>query len=165
MMVAIRQLIADAIFPEGKEQRDRAEREANMDALTGVANRRALERALPTAERDPDVQVILFDANNFGKVNKMAGHLAGDHLLRDLAATIERCAGRFGFGTRVFRAGGDEFVILAPSRMAEALRNAVEAEFGSRQISGFAVSISGTIGKTFESADACLQARKAEAKA
>jgi diguanylate cyclase (GGDEF)-like protein len=160
-LTTLRRKVAALIYPEGDERRARAERLANVDALTNVANRRALDLALPTAEADPSMLVILFDANNFGKINKLVGHKAGDAML---ATTIERCAARYGFGSRVFRAGGDEFVVLAAERCAGFIREDVESEFGVRTIKTVEISVSGSIGATFEQADAVLQLRKEEAK-
>lgn len=161
---SLRRFIADWIFPEGLEQRNRSEREASIDPLTGLANRRAFDRARATAETDQETTVILFDANNFGKVNKTVGHTAGDALLRDLGAVIERCASRYGFGSRAFRIGGDEFVVLSSGKVADLIRMDVESEFGERTIGGFRISVSGTLGRTLDQADQILQARKQEAK-
>jgi diguanylate cyclase (GGDEF)-like protein len=164
LLTTVRRRLAALIYPEGEDRRERAERAANFDDLTQVANRRALDLALPAAEADPTMLVILFDANNFGKINKIAGHSKGDEVLRELAQVIERCASRYGFGSRVFRAGGDEFVVLAAERCAGFIRDDVETEFGVREIAGVSVSVSGTIAESFTAADATLQHRKGEAK-
>src|SRR5690606_26450384 len=66
---------------------------------------------------------------------------------------------------RIFRRGGDEFVILAPKDKAEAVRTRAEEIFGARQVGDVEVSLSGTVGDTFREADATLQALKAERKA
>lgn len=161
----IRRALAGALCPELVDERDRFERAANVDALTGVANRRALDRALPSAELDHSTAVVIFDADNFGQVNKVCGHAAGDRLLVEAARTIERAASRFGYGVRVFRAGGDEFVVLAPSATACLIRDEAEEEFGEREAcAGVRVSLTGTVGRTFDEADACLQQRKAARK-
>lgn len=165
LFFTIRQLVADAICPELRERRERAEREADFDSLTGVANRRAFDRALPAAEREPGTAVILFDANNFGRVNKVGGQLAGDAMLREVAKAIFTAARSHGFGGRVFRIGGDEFAVLCSLEAAESIRNFAEVLFGSRELrGGVVVSITGTVGASFYQADAELQARKAEAK-
>lgn len=162
----LRQRLASIICPELVDERDLFEREANRDALTGVANRRALDRALPEAERDPHTSVVLFDANGFGLVNKECGHAAGDELLRQMAHAIERAARRFRVGVRVFRSGGDEFVVLASAESAYHLRDEAEHEFGEVTVySGVRVSLSGTVGRTLREADLLLQARKCERKA
>src|SRR5690606_24023943 len=70
-----------------------------------------------------------------------------------------------GVPGRIFRRGGDEFVILAPKDKAEAVRTRAEEIFGARQVGNVEVSLPGTVGDTFREADATLQARKAERKA
>jgi len=160
-----RRLIAGALCPELVEQRDRFERLANTDQLTGVANRRALDRALPAAEADPHVHVVLFDANDFRPANKSCGHATGDQLIRMMSSAIVGAATARGFGSRVFRLGGDEFAVLASDTAAYLIRDEAEAAFGTLQIGpGLKVSISGTVGRTLAEADAALQARKAARK-
>jgi diguanylate cyclase (GGDEF)-like protein/putative nucleotidyltransferase with HDIG domain len=87
--------------------------EALTDALTGVGNRRALNRDLErvaTGRRDPAV-LALFDLDGFKHYNDSYGHPAGDALLQrlgaKLAAHVETC------GT-AYRMGGDEFCVLLP---------------------------------------------------
>ncbi len=171
ILVRTREFLAGVIAPEIMNERRRLEAErrdlirlANYDAVTGLANRRALDLAIPAAEADPETSVILIDANNFGKLNKLAGHRFGDVVLRDMAATIARQADLFGVAERVFRYGGDEFVILCPTRFANHLRDNVEAAFGLRFPGVGGVSLSGTVGDDLSSADATLQARKRERK-
>jgi len=167
-----REIIAEYIFPEGLRLRNEAERAANHDQLTGLANRRALDAALPAAEADPDTSIVLFDLNNFGQVNKLRGHAAGDWLLCEFADSLSCVALAYGCGPRVFRCGGDEFVALVPSQDAENFRSDVEALFGKFEIqelvpsatAAVCVSASGTTGPTFAAADARLQARKWAAK-
>jgi diguanylate cyclase len=162
--LSLRQKLADVICPENRERRERAERAANFDALTGLASRRAFELALPRAEGDPATAVVVFDANNFKAVNDTAGHLAGDAMLRECAKAIFTAARAHGFGERVFRLGGDEFAVLCSTEAAESIRNDAETLFGVRRVSGYPVSLSGTFGASYYQADALLQARKSEAK-
>lgn len=156
-----RKIFADTIFPEGKELRNKAERAANTDKLTGLASRRALDLALPTAEADKGTAVILFDANNFKFVNKVLSHTTGDGVLKNMAEVIKLAASRYKLAERVFRYGGDEFVILCPVELAEELRAVVERMYVPFILpDGTAVSISGTVGSTINEADQTLQARK-----
>lgn len=159
ILETVRRRVADFIAPEAMEQRRILERQANVDELTGLANRRALDLALPAAEADPETAVVLFDANNFGKLNKAAGHKFGDVVLKEMATTIRNQAGLFGFAERVFRFGGDEFVVLCPARIADLIRDNCEAKFAAR-FPAFDVSLVGTVGDTFTAADSALQARK-----
>jgi diguanylate cyclase (GGDEF)-like protein len=161
-----RRFFADAVFPEGKEQRDRAERAANMDALTGLANRRAFDLAQPTAEADPDIAFILFDANNFGMVNKVLGFHVGDKIIQNMAQVLHLAASKYQMAARVFRLGGDEFVIMCPVEVARELRDLVESLYQPFMLPDLTtVGLSGTIGNTLADADSKLQARKVMHKA
>lgn len=167
---AVRRRAAEALDPSIREELRGAHRAAETDDLTGVANARALKRALPSAEADADVAVTLFDANNFGQVNKIAGHEAGDRMLVEIADALNRAATEEGVAQRVFRKGGDEFVILAPKAKADQVRARATELFGERVVrneagESVAVSLSGNTGATFKDADAGLQAVKAARKA
>lgn len=164
-MLQLRERIADFIYPEGRERRDQADRAANTDALTELGNRRALDLALPTAEADPGTAIVFFDADNFGQVNKLAGDAEGDQLLRAIASSLSLTAGRFGCRSRVFRKGGDEFVVLVPTFWAEKFRDRAEREFGVVYIGSVFVSLTGSVGQTLAQADSTLQARKHARKA
>lgn len=89
-------------------------REAELDPLTGLLNRRGGDRRLRAAlermaESGP-VAVILCDADRFKEVNDRFGHAAGDELLSGVACRL-RAAIRAG--DDVARIGGDEFIIVA----------------------------------------------------
>ncbi len=116
------------------------------DGLTNIYNKRyfgeALERELWRAHRHHrQLALIIFDIDFFKKVNDTHGHLAGDHVLRELAALI---AGRLRQEEVFARYGGEEFVVLLPESdgqeaafVAEQLRKLVEAhrfEFDGKEI-------------------------------
>ncbi len=163
ILATLRRRIADAIAPEAMEQRNALERLANFDALTGLANRRAFDLAIETAEADPQTSIVLFDANNFGKLNKAAGHKFGDVVLKEMATTIRQQTGLLtGSAERVFRIGGDEFVVICPTSIASLIRDNCESKFGLRY--WINVALVGTVGSTFAEADALLQDRKAGRK-
>ena len=158
---AARRVLADSIFPEGKEQRNRAERAANTDALTGLANRRAFDLAQPTAENDHATAFIVFDVNNFKLVNDELNHKIGDDILKNISQVLKLAASRYAVAERVFRYGGDEFVIICPASIALELRDVIEAMYEPFRLpNGQHVSISGTVGATFIEADEKLQDRK-----
>jgi diguanylate cyclase (GGDEF)-like protein/PAS domain S-box-containing protein len=94
-------------------------REAELDPLTGLLNRRGGDRrlrlALEKMARSGPVAVILCDADRFKEVNDRFGHAAGDELLSGVAGRL-RAAIRSG--DDVARIGGDEFIIVA--RVADA---------------------------------------------
>jgi diguanylate cyclase (GGDEF)-like protein/PAS domain S-box-containing protein len=87
---------------------------ATHDALTGLPNRVAFERALAAvaaeAQRDNRVHALCFiDLDRFKAVNDSAGHAAGDALLRQVGDVIRRTCRRQDFAARI---GGDEFAVL-----------------------------------------------------
>lgn len=93
----------------------KARREAELDALTGIPNRSYFMAKLAQAiERESmgagHLAVLFCDLDGFKKVNDTRGHLAGDHVLR-LAA--ERLKNVVRAHDTVARIGGDEFAILA----------------------------------------------------
>lgn len=159
-----------------KEQRDIALRAAETDALTGLGNRAALDKALPTAEADPNTSVIVFDANNLGIVNKMVEHgqTAGDTVIQKASEAIKQAAQENGVPGRIFRRGGDEFVALVPKEKADAVRSRAEQIMGEQKYEGThgqtnektsaRVSLTGSVGENFKTADEKLQGLKAKQK-
>ena len=106
--------------------------EAEHDPLTGLPNRAHLLARLHTpAPEDGDmahVALLVVDLDNFKLLNDDTGHYAGDHLLMELAARLNRLVRP---GDTVARLGGDEFGILMASPVwegeAEALAERVRA--------------------------------------
>ncbi len=89
-----------------------ADRLANTDELTGLANRRALLTTTDHALAEPGVTgLILIDLDGFKTVNDTHGHATGDHVLRLVAARLNETMPRDHLIARV---GGDEFAVLAP---------------------------------------------------
>ena len=95
-----------------------AQKQAKIDALTGVKNKHAyLETEAymnsRIAERSqPPFAVVMLDINDLKKVNDTAGHQAGDQYLRDACKII---CDAFTHSP-VFRIGGDEFVVISQGR-------------------------------------------------
>ena len=92
--------------------------QANVDALTGLLNRRAfMERATQAfaqsgGRRRQPLSVLLFDLDHFKQVNDSFGHAAGDTVLQRVAAACRKVVRG---GDVLGRLGGEEFVILAPN--------------------------------------------------
>lgn len=101
----------------------RLERFGSMDMLTGVKNRNAMNVAVTDIIEDKVTMnypytVIFADLNGLKKVNDEKGHEAGDNMLRK-AAGLLRAA--FSEG-EVYRAGGDEFMIIINDADEESLK-------------------------------------------
>lgn len=165
MFTLLRQRLAELIYPEGPSERRSLERGVLTDALTGLGNKRALELALPTAERDPNTSVLIFDMNNLGRANKVDGHRRGDALIRRAGRTLTLLTKKLTGGSRAFRFGGDEFLILTDAAYGPVLAAAIREGFGKHRLSdGTLVSFTGSYGRTFEEADEMLQELKAQHK-
>jgi diguanylate cyclase (GGDEF)-like protein/PAS domain S-box-containing protein len=97
-----------------KESEETIWRHANLDALTGLPNRRhflnAVEVELRNAQRRGNKAALLFvDLDGFKQINDIYGHDAGDQLLVEVAHRIKSCTR----STDMFgRLGGDEFIVL-----------------------------------------------------
>ncbi|MGD8699660.1 MAG: sensor domain-containing diguanylate cyclase [Gemmatimonadales bacterium] len=149
------------------------------DALTGLPNRRATERALASAvavaERTGSAfAVAIADVDNFKAFNDRYGHEAGDFVLKSVARAI-----RVGLrpGDHAGRWGGEEFLVVLPStgledaaRVIERVRRGVErkrVEWAGRRL-GVTVSAGvsaypeqvANAGAAVQSADAALYKAK-----
>ena len=109
---------------ERKAAETRLQHLADHDPLTDLSNRRALERELAmcvaSVERGSRAALAYIDLDRFKLVNDLFGHVAGDHVLRQIAARLKAALGPKHLLSRV---GGDEFVvILYDCELAEAGR-------------------------------------------
>jgi diguanylate cyclase (GGDEF)-like protein len=108
---------------------DRLKRASLYDALTGALNRRAFEDGVGMeAVEAGHGTALMLDMDNLKVVNDTHGHRAGDELLCRLVETLRGCMQP---NDRLYRWGGDEFLVLAPAAEPEAvapcIRAAVEA--------------------------------------
>jgi len=110
---------------------------ATLDPLTGVANRRDLDRELASRiQARREFCVLLFDLNGFKEINDRFGHLYGDEVLKQLAA---RLGSQVRARDYVCRWGGDEFVAILACDLAIAesrSRQIAERLNGTYQIMG-----------------------------
>ncbi len=158
---------------------ERMELLASTDPLTGIPNRRQLERTLEEEmERSrrygKPLSVIAFDIDDFKHLNDTLGHDAGDIALVEVARLVEshlRASDRFG------RWGGEEFVIVAPETSLEAaqllsdrLRTAIEGHiFGWRWRLSASFGVASyrqgdSMGHLFKRADVALYRAKERGK-
>ena len=93
------------------------EEQVRLDPLTQLANRRALDEALPLAwaqaqqQRRP-LALLMVDIDHFKAYNDHYGHVGGDHCLQKVAAALATALQREG--ELVARYGGEEFAVLLP---------------------------------------------------
>lgn len=160
------------------ERLEEARRLAFTDALTGLANRRAVDVRLDEAvERHRRegvvVSLVVCDVNGLKYVNDTRGHAVGDRLLERFGSVLSLCGAMLP-GALAARLGGDEFCLLAVGppadevvRIADELcRRAAELELGEGVACGVA-STEDTIGpvrsarRLFRLADAAQYRAKA----
>jgi diguanylate cyclase (GGDEF)-like protein/PAS domain S-box-containing protein len=102
--------------------------QAEHDELTGLYNRRYLERALEAEHARCQSTglrsaVLLLDLDRFKYVNDTAGHPVGDSLLAEVSRRLQT---HLGDGPVLARLGGDEFAVILPHTDEAALRRVSE---------------------------------------
>ncbi|QKE65007.1 EAL domain-containing protein [Aquipseudomonas campi] len=125
----------EGIVVDLSERRALEQRLANLaahDSLTGLINRRELERLLQESLQQHGrhfSHLLFLDLDQFKQVNDLCGHSAGDQLLRQLSSYL---LGRLPSTSELARIGGDEFAVLLSGTdtqqalvQAEQLREAV----------------------------------------
>ena len=100
-----------------KQELSNAKREASIDGLTGLYNRRSFDRKLAqliaAADGLEESFCLLFlDIDHFKRVNDTYGHMVGDKVLSEFGRQIGRLTRRSDF---LARYGGEEFAILLPA--------------------------------------------------
>jgi len=110
------------------------ETKANFDALTGIFNRAALYDIYDLLSKKSyfyPLGLIIFDIDNFKRINDTYGHNVGDIVLKKVADIVKKTLRR---GDIFARWGGEEFVVLLPHtdleaayKVAEKLRKAIES--------------------------------------
>ncbi|MEU6495441.1 diguanylate cyclase [Streptomyces sp. NPDC046984] len=132
------------------ERLEEVRRLAFTDALTGLANRRAVDVRLEEAieryrEDGVVVSLVVCDLNGLKRVNDTRGHAVGDRLLERFGSVLSLCGAMLP-GALVARLGGDEFCLLAVGPTAdevvrvadEVCRRAARLELGDGVACGVA---------------------------
>ena len=153
---------------------------ADLDALTGLHNRRyfheTLGREVARAHRyGRRLALVVFDLDDFKAINDRIGHLAGDGVLAEVA---ERVRGVVRSADVACRVGGDEFGIILPEstladaeqlshRMQQAVASRPIGDAGTLQLSAGAAELrqEDDATKFFERADDALYRAKESGKA
>jgi len=136
--------------------------EALTDPLTGLANRRALERDFPSyqalAHREGlHLALSLWDLDRLKAVNDREGHAAGDAYLRRFAKTLRE---EVRVGDAIYRLGGDEFVGLHPGlRDGASLEERVKGRFPGVSV-GFTPAETSPLAEVLAAADRAMHKKK-----
>ena len=162
---------------ERKKMEDELRRLATTDPLTGAFNRRSGQAALTDAFRQSHSPgkrpgVLMLDIDHFKSINDRHGHDMGDAAL---CAVVAGCQERIRGTAVIARWGGEEFVIVLPSKddataiaLAEELRVAIAAirltgpggQIGLTASFGVAIDRGGSAEDLLRRADAALYAAK-----
>ena len=132
-------LFADVITSSGykqiSEEKDEIERISKYDFLTGLLNRRSIERTLRyelkqlrEKSADSNLVVMLGDIDNFKKINDTYGHDWGDKVLKEIARALKDT---FRGDDYICRWGGEEFLVILPDIKTEDVKK-VETRLGTR---------------------------------
>ncbi len=107
-------LVASVDITENKQNELLVQKLANCDALTGLANRRKLLKDIASFIEDASLFgkewcMLFCDLDGFKEINDTLGHAAGDSLLKQISIRLGK---KTIVESKVYRNGGDEFVVL-----------------------------------------------------
>lgn len=123
----------------GKKHLKRTEVAATTDSLTGVLNRVSYKKdILEFDEKKPDdFSCVYIDVNELHLRNNRFGHAAGDEMLIFIANTLKETF----YGHKVYRMGGDEFLVLAKETEQESIKKMVSVFVERLDPMGYTVAI------------------------
>lgn len=162
---------------EYKHRLAMAQKEASLDALTGVKNKHAYQDAEEELNRQiqehaqPAFSIVILDVNDLKEVNDTAGHKAGDHYLIEACRIISTVFRQ----SSIFRVGGDEFAVISQGEdylRIEELMGMIEQQNRQALCEGGMVIACGMskyegdscVGTVFERADHNMYQNKKELK-
>jgi len=111
-----------------KDSLKQAEEHSNTDALTGLANRRALEAFLRSAqitamEAGTPLSILMIDIDHFKAFNDTYGHQVGDQVLRLVGKVLQESVRECDLAARY---GGEELMAILPGASLEACEEVAE---------------------------------------
>jgi diguanylate cyclase len=101
-----------------KKQLEVSHKEAHTDPLTGIGNRRAMDKFIADSLDEDSVDnfsCVILDLDYFKRINDQHGHMVGDSVLRFIAKLLQQASKGQDF---VGRFGGEEFILLLPNTSA-----------------------------------------------
>ena len=107
-----RVLYVTRIIDDAKRREEYLIKLARLDQLTELYNRRAYEEDISKLLENginQDLAYIAFDLNGLKRTNDTKGHSAGDEMIKGTARCLMDAFGNVG---RVYRTGGDEFIVM-----------------------------------------------------
>lgn len=128
VLLAQRMRANNATLSSAEKIRRQLERDATVDGLTGLYNRRWLDERLPRLvgrfqRSEEPLALLMVDIDHFKRFNDEFGHLAGDQVLRSVAQTIQKDLRPTDLAARY---GGEEMAVLLPDTTLEGARCAAE---------------------------------------
>lgn len=118
---------------EMEKENETLQKQAHLDEMTGTFNRRYFDKLLLKIHADSHVQkmgCIMLDIDHFKEYNDTYGHLQGDQILKQVAATMTKHTIK---GIDVGRFGGDEFYCLCADLQDATIENYLEEVFADLQ--------------------------------
>ncbi len=132
-------------------QADAAKRLANTDYLTSIYNRRKMDTVLNAeitrvAKTKEALSAILFDVDNFKKINDQYGHDVGDSVLKELTEIIHK---QLPKNTYFGRWGGEEFLLITSGSSTSELAEQVRMTISQHHFNGIDKSVTCSFGVAF----------------
>lgn len=170
LLLSDRMRSSDEIILKNIHLRKRFERDAMVDALTSLHNRRWLDLQLPRlisrhVRNERPLSVVLFDVDNFKSFNDKYGHDAGDDVLAEVAKATLLCLRPTDLSARF---GGEEFVVMLAGInqdlawiVAERLRKSIESKLivtdDGRELPSVTISLGIAEARNGDSAESLLK--------